>query len=72
MCCGVHSVAAWPRLNASERGESIDIDVGMVAFGVADEAARPRLSSSGREGWVNSSMVAFDVADETAARNSNA
>ena len=63
MCCGVHSVAAWPRLNASERGESIDI--GMVAFDVADEAATPRLYSSGREGWVNSSMVAFDVADET-------
>ena len=51
MCCGVHSVADWPRLNASERGGWVDI--GMIAFDIADEAARPRLYSSEREEWVD-------------------
>jgi hypothetical protein len=37
MCCGVHSVADWPRLNASERGGWVDIS--LVAFDIADEAA---------------------------------
>jgi hypothetical protein len=39
----------------------------MAAFDVADEAARPRLYSSEREGWVDISMVAFDIADEEAS-----
>jgi hypothetical protein len=58
MCCGVHSVVDWPRLNASGRGGWVDI--GVVAFDIADEAAKPRLCSSEREGWVDISMVAFD------------
>ena len=64
MCCGVHSVADWPRLNASERGGWVDI--GMIAFDIADEAARPRLYSSEREGWFDISLVAFDIADKAA------
>jgi hypothetical protein len=64
MCCGVHSVAGWPRLNASGRGGWVDI--GIVAFDIADEAARPKLYSSEREGWVDIRMVALDIADEAA------
>jgi len=59
MCCGVHSVADWPRLNASERGGWVDI--GMVTFDIAGGAAKPRLYSSEREGWVDITMVAFDI-----------
>ena len=62
MCCRVHSIVDWPRLNASRRGGWVDI--GVVAFDIADEAARPRLYLSEREGWVDISVAAFDIADE--------
>jgi hypothetical protein len=38
----------------------------MIAFDIADEAARPRLYSSEREGWFDISLVAFDIADKAA------
>ena len=38
----------------------------MVALDIADGAARPRLYSFEREGWVDISMVAFNIAHKAA------